>query len=1578
MAETNKPTKRQKQTAQTLLTEMEAMPTMKMQRLSNGMVLGVEKDSVWVYFKVPTGPVADAKDTAQLDTAYKPMFTMFNEIAKATPPGAIKKRSVSKSAYRNVHLLRINVPSRWKANDTFAPADRRHAQERLNKFLYDQYPPKIVSDSILCFGVKLDAKTTGSGLRQAWDSILFTLVEGGIPLIDYLADLDKVKGMAARAGLTELSDKEIRKLDAWWNSGDNPDVVTLTHPDHMHLFRDHRSVRAAENAGPSECEDWPEDMPGHRIISFGALEDLEVEFESAYQPAANWLLPALQSGALAVSVRGQIEPQKLTREAIRSNRRQYLSDIQERQQQNKLSRAEEQERFQELTAVEGEYGAGGGTPTLMNASVLAAFDGQVEDFEVIDRGLASWLCMEFRQDKAWAEMMMASVRKANPYLLDMPVQNIAASGINSVSKVGDRYGVLRGFTENDQVPSYYSPEAAYGLAERSPTGVVVAGSGSGKAIAIANRVKTPGQSTSMGDLKVGDTILDRAESPCTVTSVHEVPNPELAFEITFSDGQKITADANHQWVVTGGPRLDPKGIEVSLLWGKAPERLDPESAVTVLRHSDEGLARWIVSAESLRHALIMVDVHPGADGLYDTEALRRGILDRARQIALGTPNLLEEECVLSTGEMLALMQDGQHKGFGLRRLATTEEHPEEVLYIRDGGITPVDPVPMRCITVDSPDSTYLIEGNIPTHNTMLLQWEAYQTAMLGYDQIVVDPKALRLQTPIPTPWGWTTMGELSEGDQVIGGDGVPCTVTHKSEVFQPDEITMYEIQLDDGERIRADAEHQWVVATPDGRSAITNGDGPDADQLMEWAKCCRELADSIDASFWMNTGQLIEELKRSGVQRWTQPQQLVRDLERVDSPRAKVRIQGNPRYFYEPVNAVTNLASQLREEAARGTMHLQAVTTRELRERKDTRKGTRGYFAIPMTKPVELPEQDLPVAPYLLGAWLGDGVAKNHLITVGKSDSEEMLKIVQRYWPSARLTDGGHVDYIVCGRDTSICLYGHDAYETRTRGDRSGEQSYCHTCDEEYHRQWDGAGSISWGDREKVNPSLHHLLRQAGVLGNKHIPEQYLRGSVHQRLELLRGLMDTDGTVHVERGQCKIGQSNPELADQILALVRSLGIKATTTVEASSYRNDDGELVRCRDSHGVVFQTDLPVFQLPRKRDIQPEAGFRSKWRYINDIVEVESEAAQCIRVDSPDHTYLAGEGFTVTHNTGSDLTPVFGAIPGAQIFSLDELAKADGAFDPLTFSESPEIGIPYAVDAIRKCDPYASDDLSGQMEPTLNAALTWAVNNGATATLQGLRMANDAGEFPDEHMRKVEQMAGSYATFRAMCGSGESESALGKHRGTTLIKVGSGGLKLPNPGNPPQSQLEKINITLVKNVIFAATAALNHRKGVLRLDEAWVFTSNDPEGLDQLARLARSQTIDITLYTQKISDALDIGLENFISRGAIMHIAEEEEAAAACKLMRIEPTPERLSRIMNTGMIGDDEGTPDGDSLKPLKVLDPSTGEEKVIRGSIAYYMDINSRVVPVEIDIPERFVKIASTNIDDIEERSRQASTG
>lgn len=81
-------------------------------------------------------------------------------------------------------------------------------------------------------------------------------------------------------------------------------------------------------------------------------------------------------------------------------------------------------------------------------------------------------------------------------------------------------------------------------------------------------------------------------------------------------------------------------------------------------------------------------------------------------------------------------------------------------------------------------------------------------------------KALALNTPIPTPTGWTTMGEVSVGDQVLAADGAPTTVTAATDVML--DRPCYRVRFDDGSEIIADEEHQWLTHT---RAAVLVGAG---------------------------------------------------------------------------------------------------------------------------------------------------------------------------------------------------------------------------------------------------------------------------------------------------------------------------------------------------------------------------------------------------------------------------------------------------------------------------------------------------------------------------------------------------------------------------------------------------------------------------------------------------------------------------------------------------------------------------------------------------------------------------------
>jgi replicative DNA helicase len=80
-------------------------------------------------------------------------------------------------------------------------------------------------------------------------------------------------------------------------------------------------------------------------------------------------------------------------------------------------------------------------------------------------------------------------------------------------------------------------------------------------------------------------------------------------------------------------------------------------------------------------------------------------------------------------------------------------------------------------------------------------------------------KALALDTPLPTPAGWTTMGEVAVGDRLVGADGLPTTVTAATEVMTG--RPCYEVEFADGTVVVADGQHGWLTESrTDGRAAV--------------------------------------------------------------------------------------------------------------------------------------------------------------------------------------------------------------------------------------------------------------------------------------------------------------------------------------------------------------------------------------------------------------------------------------------------------------------------------------------------------------------------------------------------------------------------------------------------------------------------------------------------------------------------------------------------------------------------------------------------------------------------------------
>ena len=198
-------------------------------------------------------------------------------------------------------------------------------------------------------------------------------------------------------------------------------------------------------------------------------------------------------------------------------------------------------------------------------------------------------------------------------------------------------------------------------------------------------------------------------------------------------------------------------------------------------------------------------------------------------------------------------------------------------------------------------------------------------------------------------------------------------------------------------------------------------------------------------------------------------------------------------------------------------------TTEEMFEylEKQNRKTPRG-FIIDCAEPLKLPEKDLLIAPYVLGVWLGDGSKYTGAISNPLKDYQIIEEINKEGWKTSK-HNSKELEYTILG--------------------------------------------------------LKSYLRELNVLKNKHIPKQYLRGSFEQRLSLLQGIMDTDGSID-DKGNCEITWANYEMTLQLRELLFTLGIK-TATIHSKFVQLDGWE--NPREYHRLHFTTDLPVFRLQRK-----------------------------------------------------------------------------------------------------------------------------------------------------------------------------------------------------------------------------------------------------------------------------------------------------------------------------------------------------------------------------------------------------------
>lgn len=257
---------------------------------------------------------------------------------------------------------------------------------------------------------------------------------------------------------------------------------------------------------------------------------------------------------------------------------------------------------------------------------------------------------------------------------------------------------------------------------------------------------------------------------------------------------------------------------------------------------------------------------------------------------------------------------------------------------------------------------------------------------------------------------------------------------------------------------------------------------------------------------------------------------------------------------------------------------------------------------IPVAQMLDLPESDQPVDGWLLGYWLGNGsTASGNTLSCHAQDADEICALV---------ASSGYVAWHRSSSENGSVVH------VSTPGGPGR----------------DGRGCFTPGGISKA-------LADLGVLGDKHVPVKYMRGSIQQRLGILRGLMDSDGSWNRRRGRVVFSSVDQHLSRQVAELARSLGQRVQ--INGTRHHGFGLDVI----AWCVEWTPTVNPFALTRKAELVNFAPGKAKdytsHHRVVGIEAVNSVPTRCISVDSQTRSFLCGEAMIPTHNTVDGLEKV-------------------------------------------------------------------------------------------------------------------------------------------------------------------------------------------------------------------------------------------------------------------------------------------------------------------------------------------------
>lgn len=263
-------------------------------------------------------------------------------------------------------------------------------------------------------------------------------------------------------------------------------------------------------------------------------------------------------------------------------------------------------------------------------------------------------------------------------------------------------------------------------------------------------------------------------------------------------------------------------------------------------------------------------------------------------------------------------------------------------------------------------------------------------------------------------------------------------------------------------------------------------------------------------------------------------------------------------------------------------------STDELLRRGLHDKAGNNKWRIPLVEPIQFDRVELPLDPYVLGVILGDGCITGTHVGLSNADAfviEEVRKRIEQYNLKIHLRAQKTIDHIIVRSESKGRNYAVSA------------------------------------------------LKALGLMGkyshNKYVPHIYKYASIEQRLELLRGLLDTDWYISGKDGIIEYSTVSEQLADDVEFLVQSLGGIA---------RRATKPLYTGKTAHRINIKLNVCPFHLPRRKDLWSPATKYPPNRIIKNITPDGMGEVTCISVGSPDQLFVA-DHCIVTHNTSESIS---------------------------------------------------------------------------------------------------------------------------------------------------------------------------------------------------------------------------------------------------------------------------------------------------------------------------------------------------